>query len=796
MLALDSTIGCIEASEPDVLDMYCSAPIMTALVPDALPESCEAYVCAIRKKASVHIYVALVADNKRIFVYTPSGGPEREEHYHQTLEEALSFSKDLGFAPERLNLNYSPAMREVVVRNIKILRPPGSKMHAQLGKSVANAPATSGTKKSGTTRKNPSPAASTSPVVASPVAAAVASAVPAVTASATRPPAPLPAAAVEKPVTAAAPTVLKVATAAAQPSSVSELAGLKGALSRMTEDNGAIRKQASEELDSLRKDLERALSDQERDREQLTAVRAELLESQKVREKTEAVAVSTLKENLAALCANRDALAVKVQELSAGQSASAAELAAVRAERSRLSAEKGALAQRLEAIEASSPDLALLQRDVAALKGALDEANRVNLESAAASARQTEELSRAREEIARLIMERDSTQQRLDQLAVASEQAASETEARRGELAMLATQREAALHHLKKVQRETSTWATEMQGLREEIAALCSEREAALAGAGRLQQESSTRVAEVHVLRSEMATLGAERKEALLKVGRLQRESSTREAEVQLLRGEIARLSTERGDALLRAQRLEQEIKQAKQSEIQPEPAEDGPQRPEIMASSGDADSWLTVEEVTVTGKPNGVASGEVGAKWQEPAQLAPAKRKAPETSWYETDEEKPGPLPDFSPGDDDFFPAADEPEGCPGRFTLQANLTAIEYGAPADLVELQQSINQAYLSPEGKEQANCQGYICSLKTADGAMRVVAAICVVQSGRTLVYLPEVQPKDQGDYASAVTGAVNFLEGVGFMMETLRLGSGAQHDQAVLGCKVLRRMDQE
>ena len=61
MLALDSSIGCIEASGPDVLDMYSSAPLTTKLVASSKPEPCEAYVCAIRKKDRVHIYVAVVA---------------------------------------------------------------------------------------------------------------------------------------------------------------------------------------------------------------------------------------------------------------------------------------------------------------------------------------------------------------------------------------------------------------------------------------------------------------------------------------------------------------------------------------------------------------------------------------------------------------------------------------------------------------------------------------------------------------------------------------------------------------
>ncbi|GFO60576.1 hypothetical protein GMST_29010 [Geomonas silvestris] len=140
MLALDSSIGCIEATGTDVLDLFSAAPVVLERRSGSGRISHEAYVCAVRRQAGVKVYVALLAADKKIYVYTTKGDPEPENEYHRTLEVALEFAKGLGFCPERVNLNYSPAMREVVLRNIKILRPTGSKVQALPRHGAADAP--------------------------------------------------------------------------------------------------------------------------------------------------------------------------------------------------------------------------------------------------------------------------------------------------------------------------------------------------------------------------------------------------------------------------------------------------------------------------------------------------------------------------------------------------------------------------------------------------------------------------------------------------------------------------------
>ena len=666
MLALDSTIGCIEASEPDVLDMYRSAPLTTALVTDSEPASCEAFVCAIRKKARVQVYVALVADDKRIFVYTTSGQPEAEREYHHTLQEALSFARSMGFVPERMDLNYSPAMREVVVRGIKILRPPGNKMPDLLKHGPAHAPGTDGDKKSAQARQMAAPGF-------------------------------------------------------------------------------------------------RDLKDP-----RLT---------------TETDTVCQLKEELATLSTAKDALSAKLQQVSAQHLAGAAELASRAEDRSRLDSEKKALALRLEAAEAKSADLAALRRELDAITGQRDEASRLKDAEAAEHAKTTEALSRAHREIANLITERDAAKLRAEQVTAEIGNACAERETLRGQIAMLSTQREAALLHAGRFELQGSSKSAEVSTLRGELAALSAQREAALLraeNAENLAGKSSASAAEVEALRGELAALSAQREAVSLRAENAENlagENSARAVEVEAPRGDPAPLTvqSETGQDQERAAG-------APGTRLQPAkaPAPVAVERC-APASAGNRDASASPE------------APAADASWQPDPAPFEARQTADESEWYQA---APAKLPagrEFCAADDDFFPAAEDADGSPGRFLLKAGLYAIEYASPDQVLQLHQSINLAQISPDGKVPVSCQGYVCCLKTAAGAPQVFVAIFGTQSGQTWIYHPELQPEDQHGYANAIKGAIAFAEGVGFVMESVQLGADRRpHDEAVLRCQVLRR----
>jgi hypothetical protein len=762
MLALDSTIGCIEASEPDILDMYRSAPLMTTLVTGSRPESCEAYVCAIRKKARVQIYVALVADNKRIFVYTTSGEPDAEREYHHTLQEALSFARSMGFVPERMDLNYSPALREVVVRSIKILRPPGSRMHDLLKHGIADAPNTDGSKISAQLKKMAPPGlkdskdSKDSKDLKDPE---------------------------DSKDSIDLNTSKEIKSSSAAPDCAAEVARLQGALSRMTEDNSTLLKRATEEVTSLRGELTGALSDGKAASEQLALARAELLASQSTRLTTETDTVSKLKEELATLSTAKDALSAKLQEVSAQHLAGAAELASRGEDRSRLDSEKKALVLRLEAAEAISADLAVLRRELDAITSQRDEASRLKDEAAAEHAKRTEALSRAHREIANLITERDAAKLRAEQVTAEIGNACAEREMLRGQIATLSTQREAALLHAGRFELQGSSKSAEVVMLRGELAVLSSQREAALLraeNAENLERKNSARAAEAETLRGELAALSAQREAASLRAENaenLAKKSSARAAEVETLR---------RDPALLTVQfETFQELERAAGA-------------PETRLQHAKAPAPVAAELSAPTSAGNREVSTSPGksaedASWQpDPVPFKP-RQTGDQSEWYQAATPKLPAGREVSAADDDFFPAAEDADGSPGRFLLKAGLDAIEYALPDQVLQLHQSINLAQISPDGKVPVSCQGYVCCLKTATGAPQVFVAIFGTQSGQTWIYHPEVQPEDQHGYANAIKGAIAFAEGVGFIMEAVQLGADSQHhDEALLRCQVLRR----
>ena len=781
MLALDSTIGCIEASEPDVLDMYRSAPLITTPVAGSKPESCEAYVCAIRRKSKVHVYVALVADNKRIFVYTTSQ-PDTEKEYHHTLQEALDFAGSMGFTPERMNLNYSPAMREVVVRNIKILRPPGSKVHALLKHGMADAPTSTGGKKSSAARKHSPPVSPIPPVAstsASPAGSPSEPAFPAaavsVSVAASKGAAPL---SPPAPVTTviAMPEALAAGAGSIQPSSPTGLTELQGALSRVTEAYRALQKRAAEEVASLRKELARSLADCERVNEQLASVRVELLEDKKTREKGETEAVSSLKDQLATLCATRDELAAKVRELSDLHLAAGAELAATREDRARLGAERDALALRIEAIAATSSELAVLQREVASISAEREEATRLKNMLAAENAKQAEALARAHQEIAGLVEECARARQQAEQSAARTLGAIEARDALQGDIAQLSAQRDAALAKAGKLERERTAEAARAQALRGELAELSAQLEASRLRAGKLEQERSAPAAQAQTLRGELAELSTQLEASRLRAGKLEQERTAGVAQVQ---GTGTNPATPSPSPEMPRDKYQEESEFLFVTGTNDAPP----------SGSGDAEPSPVALQAWAS-PPAGDQEDASPPGQTETSPPARTRRADAETDWYAAPPARQT-QENFSAADDDFFPAGGEPEEGPGRFLLQAGLTAIEYAAPADVVELHQSINLAQLSPEGKQPASCLGFVCCLRTAGAAPRVTVALFGAQSGRTWVYLPEVQPEDQQAYRTAVAAAISFAEEVGFIMEPVQLGP-----EVVRGCKVLRCTEQK
>lgn len=146
MFILDTSLPCIEAEEADVIEIHRSAEPVSVSPGDRAPRPCNAFVCAIRQQEAVRVYVALEqADRKGSFIYRPDESSAKEPP-ERLVGEALSFASSLGFAMQEVNLKYSKAMREVVIRDVRVIRrPAGPRMmdEAVVGKAPPE-PAPSG----------------------------------------------------------------------------------------------------------------------------------------------------------------------------------------------------------------------------------------------------------------------------------------------------------------------------------------------------------------------------------------------------------------------------------------------------------------------------------------------------------------------------------------------------------------------------------------------------------------------------------------------------------------------------
>jgi hypothetical protein len=125
MFVYDPSLAVVEAEEADVIAIHRSTEPESAAPEGLPPHPCNAYVCAIQRKGVTRVYVVLEhADRRGRWIFAaPEGVAEGDAHL-PLLKEGLAFAASLGFTLQEVNLSYSKAMREVVIRDIPVIRRP------------------------------------------------------------------------------------------------------------------------------------------------------------------------------------------------------------------------------------------------------------------------------------------------------------------------------------------------------------------------------------------------------------------------------------------------------------------------------------------------------------------------------------------------------------------------------------------------------------------------------------------------------------------------------------------------
>ena len=86
---------------------------------------CEAFICISKIEKAVKAYVAILDNGlKSVLVYTSDYEADNPGDYPKVTAQAEEFLKKMGFTMEQVNLEFSPAMKEVIIKGFRVMRPP------------------------------------------------------------------------------------------------------------------------------------------------------------------------------------------------------------------------------------------------------------------------------------------------------------------------------------------------------------------------------------------------------------------------------------------------------------------------------------------------------------------------------------------------------------------------------------------------------------------------------------------------------------------------------------------------
>jgi len=126
---LDQSLRHVNIDEQNLHEIYRSTARKIPSFTQCHDHPCDAYVCTSRDKEQMRIYVALYDTVARVpLVFTPASDDRDAAKYKRLLNEALKFAAAQGFTLEKVNLDYSAAMRQVIMRDTKVMSPPAPRV--------------------------------------------------------------------------------------------------------------------------------------------------------------------------------------------------------------------------------------------------------------------------------------------------------------------------------------------------------------------------------------------------------------------------------------------------------------------------------------------------------------------------------------------------------------------------------------------------------------------------------------------------------------------------------------------
>lgn len=123
--SLNPSIHHIPVDETAVTGIFRSAQPQVPATGQTQGHPCELYICTARDNRQVQAYIALLDTTTHLpLIYTSACDVRDDAKVSALLDEAKTFAAAMGFAVEPVNLDYSIAMRQVIIRGLPVMRPP------------------------------------------------------------------------------------------------------------------------------------------------------------------------------------------------------------------------------------------------------------------------------------------------------------------------------------------------------------------------------------------------------------------------------------------------------------------------------------------------------------------------------------------------------------------------------------------------------------------------------------------------------------------------------------------------
>ena len=123
MLVPVKSMNYIDADSQNIIALYRSSSQVAVAVDSFSSKQCKAFICGVQDGGLFNIFLALLAtDTKQTLIFSLNNRLDNETDYKDKILVSLKFAEKMGFMMDLVNLDYSKALREVIISDTKVIR--------------------------------------------------------------------------------------------------------------------------------------------------------------------------------------------------------------------------------------------------------------------------------------------------------------------------------------------------------------------------------------------------------------------------------------------------------------------------------------------------------------------------------------------------------------------------------------------------------------------------------------------------------------------------------------------------